>query len=438
MKRIFKSASVLTLVLMMVISLLATTGFAADSTITYTGVKSGFSFGAGSEYTDTDLFNNFKGVMPGDRLTQTIRVKNEARDCDYIKLYIRAETHDEQNNPLSQKVSENGETVATMEEFLSELYMKVYYESNLIYEASPDELDGLAENVFLGKFRRGQSATLTVELDVPLDLENRYANRVGEVDWVFTAEAFDIPSGPSTSKTTLTAHKVWEDRADAERPESVEVRLLRNGQTYAKATLNADNQWTHTWGKLDKRYQWAVVEDVPEGYTATYSVSGATTVITNTKESKPAEPDIPDAPDVPDIPDMPDTPDVPVEPLSLTVRKAWAGDEAARKTRPETVGVTLYNGEEPVETVVLGEHNEWTYTWDMLDGNGAWSVMEDNIPRGYVPSYHADGTVVTITNTATLIQTGQVNWPVPVLGIAGLTLIGLGTYLIFGKKKSHE
>lgn len=453
MKRTFKTFSSLLLVFVMLMGLLSTTSFAADTTVTYTGVKTGFSLGTGSEYTDTDLFHNFKGVMPGDQLTQTIRVKNEARDCDYIKLYIRAEAHDEQNNPLSQTVSAYGETVATMEEFLSKLHMKVYHESKLIYEASPDELDGLTENVYLGTFRSGQSSTLAVELNVPLDLENRYANRVGEVDWIFTAEAFNTPSGPSTSKTTLTVHKVWNDGDAADRPQSVAVTLLRNGQAYEKAVLDASNQWTHTWGKLDKRYQWSVTEEVPEGYTATYSVSGATTVITNTKEIKPVEPDVPDVPvdpgvpdipdvpdtpDIPDVPDSPDIPDVPAEPKSLTVHKVWSGDESARKNRPETIGITLYNGRNPVETVLLGEHNGWTYSWNTLDGAGVWSAMEDNIPRGYVPSYHADGTAVTITNTATLIQTGQINWPIPVLGTMGLVLIGLGMYTMLGKKKPHE
>ena len=447
MERMGKRIFALALILVTFIRLLATTGLAVDATITYQGVKNGFDLGTGSEYTDTDLFNNFKGVMPGDRLTQTIRVKNDARDCDYIKLYIRAETHDEQDNPLSQNGSKKGQTPVEMAEFLSKLHMKVYHKSKVIYEASPEQLDGLEKNVFLGNLFSGQNTELTVELDVPIDLDNRYANRVGEVDWVFTAEAFNTPSGPSTSKTTLTVHKVWDDGGAADRPKGVEVTLLRNGKAHETVTLNKENQWTHTWGKLDKRYQWSVSEDVPEGYTAEYSVSGATTVITNSKEVKPDEPDgpdvpdipdVPDTPDVPDVPDAPDTPDVPAEPIHLTVRKVWVGDEEARNTRPATVGITLYNGKEPVETVVLGEHNRWTYTWEALNGNFEWGVLEDKIPPGYVPSYHADGAVVTITNMATLIQTGQMNWPVPVLGTAGLVLIGLGLYMVRGKKETHE
>lgn len=37
-----------------------------------------------------------------------------------------------------------------------------------------------------------------------------------------------------------------------------------------------------------------------------------------------------------------------------------------------------------------------------------------------------------------LPQTGQLNWPVPVLAVAGLALFALGWYLYSGKKNGHE
>ena len=171
----------------------AVTAFAADATITYTGQDRLFDFEAGSEYTETDLFDNFKNVMPGDILTQKITVTNKAADCDYINLYMKAEVHDENANPLSEGVAATGENVATMTDFLSQLSMSIYNGDTLLYEASPDELDGLKENVLLGTFRKGESTTLTVELEVPITLGNKYAYRVGEVDWVFQIEAFDDP-----------------------------------------------------------------------------------------------------------------------------------------------------------------------------------------------------------------------------------------------------
>ena len=83
-----------------------------------------------------------------------------------------------------------------MKDFLSQLKMDVYNGDALIFSASPNELDGLSENVLLGTFRKGESSTLTVELSVPVDLSNEYAHRVGEVDWVFLTEEFDDPQPP--------------------------------------------------------------------------------------------------------------------------------------------------------------------------------------------------------------------------------------------------
>lgn len=185
----------------------ALTALAANASITYNGQAEKFTFEPGSEYTDSDLFNNFKNVMPGDKLSETIIVTNKAKDCDYVKLYMKAVAHDEEGNPLTYSepfeaadgkdqagvAGQRDETVATMADFLAQLSMKVYNGGTLIYEASPDELDGLAEYVALGTFRNGEATTLNVELEVPIELGNEYANRVGEVDWVFMVEALDAP-----------------------------------------------------------------------------------------------------------------------------------------------------------------------------------------------------------------------------------------------------
>ena len=192
MKRTVRLILSLSLAVAMALSM-SLTAFAAESSVTFNGKAAGFDFAPGSEYTVTDLFENFKDVMPGDSLTETVTVTNKARDCDYVKIYMKAVSHSQTANPLSPKVAAAGESVASMTDFLAQLSMRVYNGSELIYEASPDELDGLKSNVLLGTFRQNQSATLTVELDVPITLGNEYANREGEVDWVFTVEGYDDP-----------------------------------------------------------------------------------------------------------------------------------------------------------------------------------------------------------------------------------------------------
>ena len=174
----------------------------ADGTVSYKGGAEKFVFLPGSGYTDTDLFDGFKGVMPGDTLTQTIEVRNRFLNTGSVKIYLRAVAHDEQTNPLSKEVAATGETVATMSDFLSKLYMEVWQGSERIFTGSPTELDGLKNNVLLANVPRGKSVELTVKLQVPAELGNEYANRVGEVDWVFTAEELDPQGNPKTGDTS--------------------------------------------------------------------------------------------------------------------------------------------------------------------------------------------------------------------------------------------
>ena len=408
MKRTCKTIFSLVLTLLLTVSL-ATSAFASSS-ITFKGFSAGFDFQPGSEYTETDLFDGFKNVMPGDTVTDTITFTNEATDCDYVNLYMRAEAHDEAGNPLSEKVAEK-ESVATMTEFLSKLSMKVWNGTELIYDASPDQLDGLQNNTLLGTFRTGDTTTLKVELTVPIELDNRFANRVGEVDWIFHVEAYN--------ESQLSVRKVWSDGNANHDQDSITVNLLKDGEVEASQELNAENGWAYTFDRLAEGYTWTVEEaDVPEGYEVSYDTVGTTTTITNTKKEAPApEPD-----------------PEPEEPVEITACKQWSGDSS--KERPDSVTVTLYDGKTAYETVRLSDKNDWSYTWEDLDADGNWQVVETNIPKGYVPSYKVKGDVVTITNTKTLIQTGQLNWPIWVLGGAGVVLVALGVVILTKRKQN--
>lgn len=209
--------------LVMVIAALAALtvpALAADAVVRREGTSGLVIETVGSGYTDTDLFGSFKNVMPGDELTEDITVKNSVNGFDYVKLYIRAVPHDEQGNLLTyDEAFENSdgkdkqniegmrdETVATMADFLAQLSMDVYLVNadgtkQSIFSASPDKSAQLTDSVLLGTFAKGESAKIQAVLHVPAEqLGNEYANRVGEVDWLFTVEGFNnekplIPTG---------------------------------------------------------------------------------------------------------------------------------------------------------------------------------------------------------------------------------------------------
>ena len=154
-----------------------------------------------------------------------------------------------------------------------------------------------------------------------------------ELSWTNTWKDPDEPGGdpgddpdddpgddPRPSYTSLTVNKVWVLDDGGEAPVSVTVELLRNNRVYEEVTLDEDNDWSHTWTRLDARYNWKVQEaDVPDGFTAEVSHRGTIWTITNDDipedpETPPEEPDEPDTPEDPDTPDEPDIPGTPDEP----------------------------------------------------------------------------------------------------------------------------
>lgn len=174
--------------------------FAAEATVLYEGGAEGFVFYPGSAWNQTDLFANLKSAMPGDQLTEEIEIRNESSDYDYVRIYLRAEEHNDENPPVSEAIDD----AESMADFLTQLSMKVYNGDALIFDASPDQLNGLADNVLIGQLEPGEYKTLTISLSVPIELGSDYMHRVGEVDWVFTAEGFvngEKQEGPLTADT---------------------------------------------------------------------------------------------------------------------------------------------------------------------------------------------------------------------------------------------
>lgn len=202
MKKMFKTVSALALALVLLLGLGASAY--AESSVTYEGGAEKFVFLEGSDYTTSDLFQGFKGVMPGDTLEQKITIKNTLTSVPNVKIYMRALVHDEAGNPLSPTVAAETE-LASMQDFLSQLSMTVKQGDRVLFEASPDQLGGLKDNVLLGTFSGNSSTELTVTLTVPIELGNEYMNRVGEVDWVFTAEEIPASDKPKTGDESSAA-----------------------------------------------------------------------------------------------------------------------------------------------------------------------------------------------------------------------------------------
>jgi len=158
------------------------TVFAADGKVTYSGNAGNFVFEPGSEHSLTDLFPNFKGVMPGDALTQKITVKNDADNKVKVKIYMRS-------------LGAHEDSV----EFLSQLGLKVAKseenEMAYMFDAAANETAQLTDWVCLGTLYSGGEVNLDVTLNVPVELPNEFQNQIGYLDWEFMIEEFPIEEG---------------------------------------------------------------------------------------------------------------------------------------------------------------------------------------------------------------------------------------------------
>jgi uncharacterized surface anchored protein len=112
----------------------------------------------------------------------------------------------------------------------------------------------------------------------------------------------------------------------------------------------------------------------------------------------------------------------------ITIRKIWNTD-ASTKTA-DSVTVQLLRDGVVIETATLNAQNHWQVTYTDIPENDAYSIVEVNIPEGFTATYSKSGYVFTVTNTASLAQTGQMIWPIPVLAMAGLCLITVGTIVL--------
>ncbi len=83
--------------------------------------------------------------------------------------------------------------------------------------------------------------------------------------------------------TEVSVQKVWDDEDSDERPDSIEVYLLKgtDGTVADTVTLSDANNWRYTWSNLDASTTWRVAEEDMEEYGVSYEYTNGVIVITN-------------------------------------------------------------------------------------------------------------------------------------------------------------
>ena len=156
----------------------------ADSSVSYTDYPKRFVFTPGSEYSTTDLFENFKGVVPGDTLRQEIVITNDSQSDIRLWLQQSPETWVETDMP----------------DFLSKLRLTIKMEGRTLFDAPASESAQLTKPQLLGMFTEHPKGgtVLDVTLHMPIEMGNEYMNQIGVVPWTFIVEEIPNDGTPDT------------------------------------------------------------------------------------------------------------------------------------------------------------------------------------------------------------------------------------------------
>jgi hypothetical protein len=194
---------------------------------------------------------------------------------------------------------------------------------------------------------------------------------------------FVITNSYTPETTTVSGTKTWDDADDQDgaRPESITIRLYRDGEEIASKTVTEKDQWSWTFDNLDKyedegqEVEYTITEDAVENYSTTYDGYNVTNSYT------PNE-------------------------VSVTVFKRWSDSRNINGFRPKNIFVELLADGKVVEnkTITLNAANNWRATFTELpkyvDGKKITYTVEEIPVDGYTTRYSGDAVNgYIITNT---------------------------------------
>ncbi|MFT3951941.1 MAG: hypothetical protein QM689_08380 [Oscillospiraceae bacterium] len=155
-----------------------------DTAVQFKNPTDGFRFDADGG----DLFANFKNLIPGETVAQTVKISNDYDEPTDIYFYARFTESTDENKALVEKLLKDYAVITIADA-----------DGNVIYTGPVwGDAEGgisLKEPLFLKSFAPGDKENYTVTLSLAKETGNDYSNLLGSVDWIFTANgAQDTPN----------------------------------------------------------------------------------------------------------------------------------------------------------------------------------------------------------------------------------------------------
>ncbi len=158
----------LCLAVSIIVALPSSNVFAADQTptVTYDAATGEFSY---SNAPDGDLLANFKGLMPGDTVEQTVSIE-VVNSQEVVAIYASAQYEDSEI------------------EGIESVGLSVSFDETASQAGTLGDAHGMGDSVLLARFHGNGSQTGTVQVHVPPDLGNDTADTSHILTWQFTAQ----------------------------------------------------------------------------------------------------------------------------------------------------------------------------------------------------------------------------------------------------------
>lgn len=156
----------------------------------------------------TDLFQDFKGVMPGDVLTQTVTLRAAGTNQNSYRVFLYArECGQAENGGIHVRPGTDKEVLENIELYV---YQVDGENRTLISKGLKGDIGNIPGAIGeeaaveagarLGTLDASDEVTLEVELRVNINAGNEFANKAAYIDWVFYADTVPDEPGPGPSQ----------------------------------------------------------------------------------------------------------------------------------------------------------------------------------------------------------------------------------------------